>query len=61
MDKAKYFSSTLHKKCPNTVFLVRFKKNTEQKKLRIWTLFILFYFSKIQEPWQMKDRVLYNN
>ena len=31
---------TLREKCPNTeFFLVRLQKNTEQEKLRIWTLF----------------------
>ena len=31
---------TLREKCPNTeVFLVRIQEITDQKKLRIWTLF----------------------
>ena len=35
---------TLREKCPNTdFFLVLLQKNTEQKKLRIWTLFTQCY------------------
>ena len=31
---------SLHEKCPNTeFFLVRIQENTDQKKLRVWTLF----------------------
>ena len=30
--------STLREKCPE-FFLVRIQENTDQKKLRIWTLF----------------------
>ena len=33
-------SLSLSQKCPNTeLFLVQMRENTEQKKLRIWTLF----------------------
>ena len=43
---------SLHKMCPNTeFFLVRIQENTDQKKLRIWTLFThclkLFQFQYI--------------
>ena len=38
----------LREKCPNTeFFLVRMQENTDQKKLRIWTLFMQGWESEI--------------
>ena len=40
---------TLREKCPNTeFFLVRIQENTDQKKLRIWTLFMQYKLVNLQ-------------
>ena len=39
-EMARIPTNTLREKCPNTeLFLVRMRENTDQKLLRIWTLF----------------------
>ena len=38
----------MSKKCPNSeLFLVQMKKNTDQKKIRIWTFFMVYAEPKI--------------
>ena len=49
---------SLREKCPNTeFFLVRIQENTEQKKLRIWTLFtqLLLFRGKYDHAFSFQD------
>ena len=58
---------SLREKCPNTEFVlvriflysVRIQENTDQKKIRIWTLFVLCFFAKwsILDVWKGSEYV----